>query len=623
MPRRKDAKIPIDKRFGRMLKDDDFARKASVDRYGRKLAKDAGKEEIKRYYRMEDSDDEEAAEGKVRYDPARGEGIISSSEESSDEDEEVVDADEEAAAREQLEAANSIPTGEVTRRLAAVNLDWDNVGAVDLMKAFSSFAPSGGKVLRVTVYPSEFGRERMERENIEGPPSEIFRSKVEEEDIDSDEVTEKTIIKEDKGQEFDSGKLRNYQLERLRYFYAVIECDKPTTAHHIYDQCDGAEYEATANFFDLRFIPDDTSFEDDTPRDECTDAPENYKPNDFVTDALQHSKVKLTWDEDDQQRKQASKRAFSQREVEDMDLKAYLASDTESEAEDAKEKYRALLSGVSLGRKKDKPVGDMEVTFTSGLSEKEKGMPVIEEEEIIETTIEKYARKERERKQRRKEKARLAKGGEPTAKKVEPEKEAEEEEIPVADLGFEDPFFADAPTSTTNAKKEKKKKEKEQKAALAAEQASKRAELELLMMDDNAATREDGTKLQHFDMKQIIKSEKAKKNKKGAKKRSREAEEAMEEGAQPDFEIDVKDPRFAAVYEKHEFAIDPTNPRFTKTSAMKKMMDERRKRAQGRGGEEAEEGVKKKKVKVRDEGKGRSDEVKRLVQSIKSKSSKR
>lgn len=639
MPRRKDAKVAIDGRFSRMLKDDDFAQKASVDRYGRKLAKDAGKEEIKRYYRMESDDeegdeDEEAAAAKSRYDPARGEGVVSS-EESSDESDDEADEAAEAIAREQLEAANSIPTGEVTKRLAAVNLDWDNVGATDLMKAFSSFAPSGGKVLRVTIYPSEFGRERMERENIEGPPSEIFKSRdqpifdSDDDDDDGDgdgdvEITAKDLVKEDKGQEFDSGRLRNYQLERLRYFYAVIECDAPSTAHHIYDQCDGAEYEATANFFDLRFIPDATSFAQDPAHDVCTTVPQNYKPNDFVTDALQHSKVKLTWDEDDPQRKQASKRAFSQREVEDMDLQAYLASDTESEHEDAGAKYRTLLAGVSMGgRKTDTQTEDMEVTFTAGLSEKEKGAPVIEDDDddnALESTISKYARKERERKLRRKEKARLAKGLEPLAKGPTPLAEPTPEETPAAaDLGFADPFFADAPSSVAAVKKDKKRKDKEAKTALAAEQASKRAELELLMMDDNE-TAKDGSGLRHFDMKQVVKSEKKGKKHKKAKKQSREAAEAMEEGAQPGFEIDVKDPRFAAVYEKHEFAIDPTNPRFTKTSAMKKMMDERRKRTQRREGEAEEEGGKRKRVKVGDERKAASDEVRRLVQSIKNKS---
>ena len=44
------------------------------------------------------------------------------------------------------------------------------------------------------------------------------------------------------------------------------------------------EYEASANFFDLRFIPDETSFEGGTPRDECTQSPVEYKPNESVTD---------------------------------------------------------------------------------------------------------------------------------------------------------------------------------------------------------------------------------------------------------------------------------------------------------------------------------------------------
>jgi hypothetical protein len=45
------------------------------------------------------------------------------------------------------------------------------------------------------VYPSEFGKERMEREETEGPPREIFASKKggdsdDEDEMDSDEEEE-------------------------------------------------------------------------------------------------------------------------------------------------------------------------------------------------------------------------------------------------------------------------------------------------------------------------------------------------------------------------------------------------------------------------------------------------
>lgn len=64
------------------------------------------------------------------------------------------------------------------------------------------------------------------------------------------------IAKEGKDEnDLDINKLRKYEKNRLRYYYAIIECDTTQTAEHIYLAMDGLEFELTAMKVDLRYVP--------------------------------------------------------------------------------------------------------------------------------------------------------------------------------------------------------------------------------------------------------------------------------------------------------------------------------------------------------------------------------
>ncbi|GKT45217.1 pre-rRNA-processing protein esf1 [Colletotrichum spaethianum] len=584
LPSKKQTKTTIDKRFSRMLKDDSFTSTAKVDRYGRKVKSDTKKKALQRLYEPEDGEEE---------------------------------GDEEQEEGMEVEAD-------------------------DIRVRQGAHAARGAG----------------------GPPKEIFK-KSDDSDEDSEdseaeeEAIKKELLEEGDAEDFDHDALRKYQLDRLRYFYAVMTVSDKTTAQKLYEATDGTEYQSSSNFLDLRFIPDDVTF-DDEPRDECDKMPEGYKPVEFITDALQHSKVKLTWDvnPDDAARKASINRAFtgSRSQLEENDLKAYLASDSEDDGDsfagfddEEKEEEEAAAAEPKLSKKelarrkmrealglgaeeekksKDGPVGEMEITFTPALTESKKDRKSEEEE----TTIEKYKRKERERKEKKREAARARREGGVAATTKEAAESAEEEIGDAGeDLGFDDPFFttdepAAAATKTkTSIRKEERLAKRAAREAEEKEKAEQKAQLQLLMADEN--DNEQAEHLDHFDMNEILKAEKLKKKKgkaakKLAAKKAAAADGDEKVGLQQDFKMDVDDDRFKAVFESHEYAIDPSNPKFKGTEAMQKLLEEGRKKrkAGGDGDDEppAERDGKKAK-KSKGEKKAEDDELSRLVASVKKK----
>ena len=238
--------------------------------------------------------------------------------------------------------------------------------------------------------------------------------------------------------------------------------------------------------------------------------------------------------------------------MEESDFNAYIAntsSESEPDAEDkplpskmvkktSRDKLRALLLG---GNDEAMPEGwgddgvvddvDMEITFTPGLSDKK-----IKEDE---TTLERYQRKMKDKRKQKKEEG----TGKREGKQLEDDffEQASDEEALDEDV-YADSRSEDRPTK---GKTTAKQKDSSLRPEVTAE------ELALLVASDNPSAEP-----KHFNIKSIIKAEKQKKRKKGRKAKGDEDTNETQE----DFILDVKDERFKALHEDHQFAIDPSNP---------------------------------------------------------------
>jgi hypothetical protein len=237
-----------------------------VDKYGRRLSGSQENENLRRFYRLDEENQNEYSTGP---DYARGEVLLQSSDEeeegggdldaqssddqnddgvvtlgptvdkpipgTQDEDTEVdldeddfLDADAQATLHRKTVSEDDQESSLRTRRIAVVNLDWDYVRAIHLYKIFTSaIAPVGssssrsnrvsapimrGEVRSVSIYPSKFGLERMAHEE-NGPPPELLKGKS----LDGeDDVNERTIYETGDADEYDEDALRKYQLQRLR-----------------------------------------------------------------------------------------------------------------------------------------------------------------------------------------------------------------------------------------------------------------------------------------------------------------------------------------------------------------------------------------------------------------------
>jgi hypothetical protein len=221
------------------------------------------------------------------------------------------------------------------------------------------------------------------------------------------------------------------------------------------------------------------------------------------------------------------------------------------------------------------------------------------EEDVLPPTVFEVEEAKRKEKRRAKKQAKqLAQAGGAAGGAAEVDEFADEDEMP-AELAS-DPFFAEAlaeraaeeqqerrastkaieggagavsagvasaGVSAGRAKEGKKRSRKDKRApvlteAEAAEEARKKAELELLMLGDDADDAREARR--GYSLNALtLPAQAGQKGLKGAKRKRAEAAAAAAAMAADEggFELNLADDRFASVYKSSEFAIDPTDPK--------------------------------------------------------------
>ncbi|KAL4237596.1 pre-rRNA-processing protein esf1 [Mactra antiquata] len=608
----------------------------------------------------EDSDDSDDDEEDFNFDQknikeheqlirsARGEGnVVSSSDDDDDTTSEDDDDDNQKDDRKfdhgwGDDDPNIISLEEATYRLAVCNVDWDRIKAKDIFVLLNSFKPANGLIKSVKIYPSEYGKERIAEETTHGPRELKEITINEEEDEDSNNDMAETI----EGTSYHREKLREYQLQRLKYYYAVIVCDTPLTADTIYKECDGIEFESSASKLDLRFIPDEETFEESEVKTSCMEVPTNYKPQHFLNAALRQTKVELTWDETDHERVNITNQPFIGKgeDVEDEDLKAYLASssdedvpdynallgvgddddnyddDDESDEDKKINKYKQLITDIETEERKKRGDVEMEISWEPDLKETAENLVKKKQEKNTKSVWDDYLEKRKEKKKQKIEE-RKKKRERRDVDNVQ-ENDFDDSQVKEGEMvqTFSDDdvevdasmaaFMAEEKNTQKQKKNKKKKKKKKQEVEETPEMAKQKAELALLMMDEEENKR-------HFNIKDLVEEDNDGKKKKKKKDKMKKTSQVDE-----DFKMNVTDPRFSAVFDSHLYNIDPSAPEYRNTKGTEAIISEKIKRSYNKdrnkrsGVANDEENTKRQKL---DEIPKKDESLASLIKSVKSK----
>lgn len=253
-----------------------------------------------------------------------------------------------------------------------------------------------------------------------------------------------------------------------------------------------------------------------------------------------------------------------------------LSGERGSDDEDSAEEGAAMMRAFG-GKGGSDDDADMEITFGPALADGAKS-DAEDEGDKDETSLDAYQRKERERRLARKEKRKAEKkrlaNKEGKGRTLldedgdsDPDEAFDANQFEAAGDGEDgrDVFFDEDVEEGVPASEEKLSKKAAKQLELEAK-AKEAASLSLLVNDDGSDDEEGGDG-KHFDMQAILRAEKTaskpkKVLKKGKDRRKHTEAKALLEREKDKFEVDTQDDRFKRLHEDHEFALDPSNPRY-------------------------------------------------------------
>lgn len=197
-----------------------------------------------------------------------------------------------------------------TTRLALQNYDWSSLNAQELFFLFDSHLKNSrvvgenssnagsGRLVKVSVYLSDFGEKRLEQERNHGPKQvfEELKQKYEKQGLlNNPSQTNSTEIQDMINND---PLVRQYEIDRLKYYYAILTFDSEKAADWVYENCDGLEFEKSGMRMDLRGVPAGLKIPK-SPTEEAEDAGDldtkALKKKKIKNLAKNHSYVELSW----------------------------------------------------------------------------------------------------------------------------------------------------------------------------------------------------------------------------------------------------------------------------------------------------------------------------------------